>query len=785
MRVLKLTREQCLAESTNPGSDHRASSQLIFRPELFSQSHNSHCSSTMWACSFCRRTLPAVIAGSKKKPTISVKPAWLDSPLTIIDAGEHLYPCPDCETVEGHRKITDWHNADFRLHKRLRQHFVRTHQQLLRQKYSATEVVEFYNDARRLRCELIHGPNDRERISEETPVTTPAEVPESTAAKSPETPTRRRARNISARQSQAIELPPSYLDWLDDELRKDSVASYAGIARTFLHWYGENRDKPGELIDVWDVEAVRTFIAELKPQVAPTTVFNYICALQTAQRFVRQRGEFEPSQATIFSFAAMFRQASRAKTEHQRVVAEKKRKTSVTLHEVKERILGNAELYTRFKDLAKFCKSGGAVSQAQFTWATGFALFNLQASNFKRNGNTLKILFKPALKRIQSALKHRKACELVITGATKTGGTEVFSVVKMQRLKVLLMYATALRPSAMGSGKCTHFFVNSLGKRITKASPYITALGKSVDLPNLTIKDLRSRIETEAAVQGKRVDRAAIANHLAHTEATRDKHYLLVDKRRSREAAMDVERLLDEAEPLDDSDADTSLDSSSLDSSEEIEYDDDSSSTPEDEQSPEETDSPRDSSPSSSEPDSTPTSIVHIDEEIASNESKTDCDGQNLSPTPSPSKKRERQPTGLSSESENGDASPMLPSPSTKRARLSARNPEPTLESFLESQAPLLASPPQRTNEVFERSITPSPSLSKKREGPPPNESDASSSPGSINLFHQRPRTRSEDATAEPKSDSGDEGAKSDPGESSPPWTRTLRRRIYTIPKKT
>ena len=92
----------------------------------------------------------------------------------------------------------------------------------------------------------------------------------------------------------------------------------------------------------------------------------------------------------------MFHQASRAKTERQRVVAEKKQKTSVTLHKVNERILGNAELYTRFKDLAKFCKSGGAVSQAQFTWATGFALFNLQASNFKRNGNTLKILFKPA-----------------------------------------------------------------------------------------------------------------------------------------------------------------------------------------------------------------------------------------------------------------------------------------------------------------------------------------------------------------------------------------------------
>ena len=783
-----------------------------FLQDKFSQAQNALRSlkKMSWVCGYCSRSVPCVTEGTSRKKSIHIHPTWTKIRLTVLDTGEQCYPCPTCETTDGRRAITHWDHPDIRLHKRLRQHHARAHHQLLREKYNATEVVEFYDDARRLRCELVHGPNDRDAVVRDTPATTPPRLPEPAA--SPDTPSRRRARNFSAKQSHAIILPPSYLEWLENELRPDSVASYAGVAKTFLHWYGTNCEKPGVLADVWDVDRVRLFIAELKPQVAPTTVFNYLCALQTAQRFVRQRGEIEPSPAVIYSFAAMFRQASRGKTDHQKVVAEKKRKTSVTLHEVRKRILDNKELYKRFKGFVKLCADGGSLAQTQFTWATGFALFNLQASNFKRNGNTLKIEFKPALKRIKAALKHRKACELVITNATKTGGTEVFSIVKMQRIKILLMYATFLRPSAMGTGQCPQFFVNSLGKRITKAAPYISALGKSVGLPNLTIKDLRSRIETEAAVRGKDVDRAAIADHLAHTEATRDKHYLLLDKRRSREAAMDVERLIDEAEPPEDSDADTSIDSSVL-SEDNVEYDDDSSSAAEDEKSPEDTDVSMDSSPSGSLPESNQTDVFS-EEETSSNVSKTEeIDDLLLSPTPSPSpsKKRERERTGLSSESESGDASPT-PTPLTKKARLSERNPELTPKSSQEFHTPLHGTPPQRTNEEFDRAATPSPSHSKEREGPP--NAPSSSSRGSIKLkdvtipdgermfspeaspsprstkdsrppaLHQRPRTSSENAAIEPKTDSSDEGSKSDPGESSPPLTRTLRHRIYTIPKK-
>lgn len=791
-----------------------------------------------WVCQFCKRAVPSITEGTSKKQTIKLRPTWTSSALTVMDSGEQCYPCPTCESdSEGRRIITHWEHADIRLHKRLRQHHARNHQQLLRDAYTTEEVVQFYKDARRLRCELIHGPNDRATTRQATPPKDPEPVG------SPETPTRHRARNISGKDSQEINLPPSYLEWLENELRPITVASYTGITKNFLRWFEKSHGKPGVLADVWDIESVRTFLSELEPLLAPTSVYNYLCAIQTAQRFVRQRGEIEPSPATIFGFSTLFRQASRKKTRHQKVVAETKRKTSVTLHEVKERVLENKELYARFKGYVKLCKDGGSLTLSEFTWATGYALFSLQASNFKRNGNTRKIQFKPAMKRISTALKHRKACELVITNATKTGGTEVFSIVKMQRLKVLLLYATVLRPSAMGSGQCPLFFVNSLGKPITSASPYIAALGKSVGIPNLTIKDLRTRIETEAAVRGKGVDRAAIADHLAHSKATRDRHYLLMDKRRSREAAMDVEKLIDESEPLENSDVDTSMDSSVL-SDDDIEYDDDSSSTGRDERSSEETDASGDSTTSSGDPESHHADIIHRDDGTSSNESKTEeFDDLTMSPTPSPSKKRERKPTGLSSESESSDGSPLLPTPLTKKARLNARNSEPTPISSREFQALLRGSPPLRTNEERDRSVTPSPSPSKKKEGSPrspplrPNatvtpsrvaESDESSSPGSFHLFtdvpisegersfspegkknilaaterahitsvspgptkscqeavlHQRPRTSSESAAINSRTDSGDERAKSEPGESSPPWTRTLRGRSYTVQK--
>ena len=508
-----------------------------------------------YTCHVCRRKERSLNSHTGKKPSIVLIPSWTSIKLTVYDSGEHCLPCPLCETTpEGNRAITHWDHPQTRLHKRLRQHVVRHHQKRLHELFTPDEVTSFYADARRLRCELIHGPK--------APTAVPLdEVPNK--AEETVSPTRRRARNISAKESRAIELPPTFIDWLRDELRPDSVSSYAGVIRTYLHWIGLQRESAGALPDVWDIDAVTSFIQSLKGQVAPSTIFNYLCALQSAQRFVQLRGEANPTQNTVLQFSALMRQASKQKAMHHRSVSEKKRTDSVTLLEVKQRVLGNPDLLHRYQSYAEICQSGEILSQSQFQWATGYAIFNLQASNFKRNGNVRKIPFESTLDRIQTALRRGKTCEIAVADATKTGGTEVFSILKRQRLEVLLSYGTHIRPSAMGSGNSPSFFVNSVGKAISKASPFITALGKSVGLPHLTIKDLRSRIETEAALREKNVDRKAIAGHLAHTEGTRDRHYLLTDRRRSREAARDIEKLIDGAEPADDSDSDTELSSPS------------------------------------------------------------------------------------------------------------------------------------------------------------------------------------------------------------------------------
>ena len=510
-----------------------------------------------YTCPVCKRKERSVNSRAGKKPSIILIPSWTPDKITVYDAGEHCLPCPLCETsAEGRRSISHWDHPQTRLHKRLRQHVFRHHQKKLNELFSPSEVTSFYADARRLRCELIHGPKSPSAVSADSP-------PSQDNAPDPTSPPRRRARNVSAKDSRAIELPPSFMSWLRDELRPDSVSSYAGVIKTFLHWVGRERASAAALPDVWDIEAVTSFVDSLKGQVAPSTIFNYLCALQSAQRFVQLRGEANPTQNAALQFSTLMRQASRRKAMHHRTVSEKKRTDSVTLLEVKQRVLGNPDLLRRYNSYVEICEGGGTLSQSQFQWATGFTIFNLQASNFKRNGNVRKILFEPALERIKGALRRGKTCEISVADATKTGGTEVFSILKKQRLEVLLSYATTVRPSAMGSGDCPNFFINSVGKPISKASPFITALGKSVGLPNLTIKDLRSRIETEAALREKNVDRKAIAGHLAHTEGTRDRHYLLTDRRRSREAARDIEKLIDGAEPTEDSDSDTDLSSPS------------------------------------------------------------------------------------------------------------------------------------------------------------------------------------------------------------------------------
>ena len=486
-----------------------------------------------------------------------------------MSAGEHCLPCPRCETADGEIKIKYWEQADIRLHKRLRQHFSRHHHAKLHEVYSPPEVAKFYADARNLRCQLIHGPTQPSSPPESN-ILASAPAREKSPRAQPETSigpsTPPRKSNSSSKASQSIILPQNFLNWLKEEVSILTSATYVGIIRSFI-FLGKNLPSAnGTLADVWNFDAVKYFLDEKKAAgLKPSTLFNYLMALMAAQRYVRLEGEVDPPPLINLKFQSLMKQLSRGKAAHYLTVSEEKRQNSTMLHEVKEKIINNSALHRRFQVNVNATKCGSSLSQSEYSWSTGYAVFILQASNFKRNGNLAKIEFRPAMKRLKSALKHQKSFEIEIHGATKTGGIEVFSVGKRERIRTLYDYGRYIRQTAMGNGRCSTFFVNSVGTTITQIAPFIKALGKSVDLPHLTIKDLRSRIETEAKYQGDKVSRSHIASHLAHTEATRDRHYLLADKRESRKAAIELEKLIEGAEPLEYSDAETSEADSSVD----------------------------------------------------------------------------------------------------------------------------------------------------------------------------------------------------------------------------
>lgn len=508
-----------------------------------------------YTCQVCKKSLPCEYQGDQTKLTIILHPTWTSSSLTVLSQGEHCLPCPTCEQDEhGTVKITHWAQAEIRLHKRLRQHYQRHHQTKLSDAFSPVQSKEFFDDARRLRCELIHGPplGHAEPPSSPRPGSS-SQDPRPPTPSTPETPSRKRARNLSSRESKLIHLPDEFTEWLSNEVSEDSSTTYAGIVRSFLHHQKIHSQEEASIADVWNYDYVKNFLDDKRELAKPSTLYNYLLALLAAQKWSQLEGQFEPTQLIKLKFQSLERQLGRKKAVHVRKVAEEKRKTGIGLHEVRVKILDNTDLLKRYKGYVEKCKKGEVLTQSEYRWATGYAVLSLQASNFKRNGNVAKITHKSAMKRINRALKKRKSCELEVHGATKTGGVEVFCILSRNRLKILRSYGKYIRPFAMGTGQCTSFFLSSIGQTIVQMAPLIKAVGSSAKLPNLTIKDLRSQIETEAALQSDRVDRAEIANHLAHTEATRDRHYLLTDHRRSRKAATQLDQLVNEASPNDSS----------------------------------------------------------------------------------------------------------------------------------------------------------------------------------------------------------------------------------------
>lgn len=121
-------------------------------------------------CEICYQQSDCFIEGAIPKHTVKVILPWCNEIAVVRHRGEQCYPCPDCERAaasEGGQQdqeerwsINSWENISSRLHTRLRQHYARHHHCFLNQVYKTPEEVkEFYVTARRLRCQMIHGPS--------------------------------------------------------------------------------------------------------------------------------------------------------------------------------------------------------------------------------------------------------------------------------------------------------------------------------------------------------------------------------------------------------------------------------------------------------------------------------------------------------------------------------------------------------------------------------------------------------------------------------------------------
>jgi len=126
-------------------------------------------------CDMCYKQSDCFIEGAIPKQTVKILLPWCNQVAVVRHRGEQCYPCPDCEReavssvgsvgiIQRNEeiRIQSWENISSRLHTRLRQHYARHHHCFLNQVYKTPdEVKEFYITARKIRCQMIHGPSPR------------------------------------------------------------------------------------------------------------------------------------------------------------------------------------------------------------------------------------------------------------------------------------------------------------------------------------------------------------------------------------------------------------------------------------------------------------------------------------------------------------------------------------------------------------------------------------------------------------------------------------------------
>ena len=544
-----------------------------------------------YTCGVCKKQMSCYTEGTHTKETIRVVLPWMNKTATVVQNGEQRLPCPDCERPRGLAPqedfhITSWDNISTRLHCRVRQHYVRHHNYRLNEIYDLGGVAKYYDDARRLRCELIHGPRPpgtlaNTSVSESTSAA--ASVP--TSEPQPSTSVNQTATSNfifpPGAEENLDDQPPSiqsaharmktisglkdnasipdgenYMTWLrkETELADSTIGSYLVVTRNFLGWLLNHKTTDIGLKHAWNIDWVKAFmqaVRETNP--APTTMYNYACALSTIQKFLINKGECEPTERDKSQWTGIMRYWSRKKKNHQKKVSQVKLENTPGLDELQNRIIDSTSAREKFNELVQYCRLEQTVKPSDFKWATGYAILQLQSSNFKRNGNLSKIKVTYAMDRLKEALqkvkaskgKKRISCTFEVNDATKTGGKEIFAMIDPVKIRTLYDYCKYVRPNCPAKVKDDDLFINTIGTGLkSKVSDVIQTTARAEGLAGLVIRDMRTRVETRAAAHPDQVDRKEIASHLAHSEKTRDRHYLLPTTKRSKRAAADLENLL-------------------------------------------------------------------------------------------------------------------------------------------------------------------------------------------------------------------------------------------------
>lgn len=529
-----------------------------------------------WTCNECQFQFRAVSTGqSFRDHEITIYLPWTDEVRPVVrTAGENRYPCPDCEGDN----ITHWDNVDARLFSRLRNHYPKEHGMPLTAAKTQEELIAFHVNSRRLRCQLLSGPTVPENATPR--VETPAQPQPGTSSGSSHRHMRhpidrkrkpspsfqvsvhKKLKSLSKLQDNS-NIPMTYVKYLrkDSGLATNTIESYLVVIRRYLGWIEDKHGIFPDLNECWNIDWLQKFIVTVKESNAKaTTVYNYLCALRNVQQFLQTQGDTTPSEKDQRQMLLMLKQASKTKKEHQRKAKQKQILETPKLEKVNARVVRNKNNKALFKCLLKKCKDPashspykGVLSVQEFKWVTAYVIMQLQSSNFKRNGNLMKISVNYAHNRLLKNLrkcrlakekgKEAPACHLKVIDGTKTKGFENFTITKSTKKKIILDYIKWIRANGPHKVKCSELFINTRGKSLrNKFGEWLKYLGKGNGIENLNIRNMRTSLETKAAEHAKDVDRDEITRHLSHTKDTRDKHYLVVTNKSSTNAAEDIEK---------------------------------------------------------------------------------------------------------------------------------------------------------------------------------------------------------------------------------------------------